>query len=191
MWNGNEECPCKEGWGGINCNGMYDTSKFYSEANSRLPLVCETDEACTNFPLPGGDASLPSDDDNGPLNMTCYKGGDVVFTNHQMCDVTSVLTTSSIHASDSTLSKYLDVGIIAMLPDRPPQVTFSCDRSQATCLFQFWVDRVESFHCGLDTCTSKVDATTDPKTTSYECENIKCSCIPGRFICGEDGSLGE
>lgn len=33
--------------------------------------------------------SIPDDDE--PLNMTCYKGGDVVFQNHQMCDVTSAL----------------------------------------------------------------------------------------------------
>ncbi|KAL5504214.1 ADP1 [Sanghuangporus vaninii] len=152
MWNGDEECPCKEGWGGINCN------------------VCETDDACTNFPLPGGDSPLPSGSGDEPLNMTCYKGGDVVFTNHQMCDVTNT-------------------GIIAMLPDRPPQVTFSCDQDKATCLFQFWVNRVESFYCGLDTCTSKVDRTSGTRTTSYDCQNINCSCIPGRFICGEDGSL--
>ena len=24
-----------------------------------------------------------------PANMTCYKGGETVFNNHQMCDVTS------------------------------------------------------------------------------------------------------
>ena len=52
------------------------------------PTVCETDEACANFPLPGGDPSLSGADES--LNMTCYKGGDAVFNNHQMCDVTSV-----------------------------------------------------------------------------------------------------
>ena len=73
MWQDGEECPCKDGWGGINCN------------------VCETDKACANFPLPGGNSSsLPSGDDE--LEMTCYKGGDVVFQNHQMCDVTSMFT---------------------------------------------------------------------------------------------------
>ena len=30
------------------------------------------------------------DDDDGTVaNMTCYKGGQTVFNNHQMCDVTS------------------------------------------------------------------------------------------------------
>ena len=86
---------------------------------------------------------------------------------------------------------YLDPGIIALLPDRPPQVTFSCDKTEGTCLFQFWVNRVESFYCGLDTCKTRTEATYDGKTTVYDCENIKCSCIPDRFICGESGSVGE
>lgn len=50
-----------------------------------------------NFPLPGGDPSLPGGDTSRPgggdepLNMTCYKGGDLVFANHQICNVTSTL----------------------------------------------------------------------------------------------------
>lgn len=51
-------------------------------------LVCKTDDACIGFPLAGGISSL----DGEPIeaaNMTCYKGGETVFNNHQMCDVTS------------------------------------------------------------------------------------------------------
>ena len=84
-----------------------------------------------------------------------------------------------------------DPGILALLPDRPPQVTFSCDTSDDSCLFQFWVARVESFYCALDTCSHGVEHGYDSNRTKYECENIRCSCIPGRFICGEDGSVGE
>ncbi|KAH8117946.1 hypothetical protein DFH11DRAFT_867335 [Phellopilus nigrolimitatus] len=150
MWKDGEECSCKDGWGGINCN------------------VCQTDNSCTNFPLPGGDTSLPGNAD--PLNMTCYRGSDLVFNNHHMCDVRNP-------------------AILDMLPNRPPQITFSCDASDDTCLFQFWVGRVESFYCALDTCTTKVEQGYSSNTTAYDCEHIKCSCIPGRFICGEDGSL--
>jgi hypothetical protein len=77
-----------------------------------------------------------------------------------------------------------------MLPDRPPQVTFSCDKRDARCDFQFWTAEVESFYCALDTCKTKVIPGYDSNVTSYQCEKMKCSCVPGRFICGEDGSVG-
>ncbi|OBZ66190.1 putative ATP-dependent permease [Grifola frondosa] len=105
-----KQCECKDGWGGVNCN------------------VCQTDAACIGFPLYGQPSS---DTDDKPSNMTCYKGGDTVFNNHQMCNVTN--------------RKILD-----MLPDRPPQVTFSCDRPSSSCQFQFWTAQVESFYCTLN-----------------------------------------
>ncbi|KAG6840427.1 hypothetical protein C0991_006777 [Blastosporella zonata] len=147
-----ESCDCKDGWGGINCN------------------VCKNDNACTGFPLAGGISSLDGDDDVEVGNMTCYKGGETVFNNHQMCDVTNRK-------------------IIDMLPGRPPQVTFSCDSSDGTCAFQFWTAQVESFYCALEQCSSENQPGYDTNSTVYACEKVKCSCVPGRFICGEDGSV--
>ncbi|KIK89135.1 hypothetical protein PAXRUDRAFT_831789 [Paxillus rubicundulus Ve08.2h10] len=147
---GNEPCQCKEGWGGINCN------------------VCKVDDACIGFPLFG---AVPSGMDDGSVaNMTCYKGGETVFNNHQMCDITN--------------RKILD-----MLPDRPPQVTFSCDNATSSCSFQFWTAQEESFYCALDSCTSESKAGYDTNSTAYACEKIRCKCIPGNFLCGEDGSV--
>ncbi|KIJ67151.1 hypothetical protein HYDPIDRAFT_109174 [Hydnomerulius pinastri MD-312] len=147
---GDEPCECTEGWGGINCN------------------VCKTDAACVGFPLAGG---IHSEMDEGSVaNMTCYKGGETVFNNHQMCDITN--------------RKILD-----MLPDRPPQVTFSCDNATSSCSFQFWTAQQESFYCALDTCTSEAKPGYDTNSTVYACEGIKCKCIPGKFLCGEDGSV--
>jgi hypothetical protein len=80
--------------------------------------------------------------------------------------------------------------ILDMLPDRPPQVTFSCVKDEGTCQFQFWTAQVESFYCALDHCTSGMEVGVSKNATRYECENIQCKCVPGRFICGEDGSLG-
>ncbi|KAJ8518673.1 hypothetical protein ONZ45_g4288 [Pleurotus djamor] len=187
-----KSCECKDGWGGINCN------------------VCKRDDACKGFPLAGGISQLlglnPLDDDQQDeisQNMTCYNGGETVFENHQMCDVTNV--------------KILD-----MLPDRPPQVTFSCtmppseedstlkssplsrlispysndltsaaasSSSNGTCAFQFWTAEVESFYCALEQCSSSRSVGYDRNVTRYDCEKIKCRCVPGRFICGEDGSI--
>ncbi|KAG6873471.1 hypothetical protein C0995_015174 [Termitomyces sp. Mi166 len=131
-----ESCECKEGWGGINCN------------------VCKNDNACVVFPLAGKISAMEGGDDADVGNMTCYKGGETVFNNHQMCNVTN--------------RKILD-----MLPGRPPQVTFSCEKSDRTCSLQFWTAEVESFYCSLEQCDSET----------------KPGCVPGRFICGEDGSV--
>ncbi|RPD60154.1 hypothetical protein L226DRAFT_508449 [Lentinus tigrinus ALCF2SS1-7] len=143
-----KSCECKEGWSGINCN------------------VCQTDDACVGFPLRG----QPTGDDDRVGNMTCYKGGETVFNNHQFCDVTN--------------RKILD-----MLPDRPPQVTFSCDKEFDTCQFQFWTAQIESFYCELSQCDSRREVGVDKNSTIYDCEHIQCKCVPGRFICGEDGSI--
>ncbi|KAF8554443.1 hypothetical protein OG21DRAFT_1597318 [Imleria badia] len=147
---GSEPCECKEGWGGINCN------------------VCKTDASCVGFPLPGAIRDGLVDD--MVANMTCYNGGETVFNNHQMCDITN--------------RKILD-----MLPDRPPQVTFSCDNATSSCSFQFWTAQQESFYCGLDSCISESKPGYDTNSTAYACDKIRCKCIPGRFLCGEDGSV--
>ena len=54
--------------------------------------VCETDDSCIGFPLRG----QPTSDDDRVGNMTCYKGGETVFNNHQMCDVTSTSPTHTL-----------------------------------------------------------------------------------------------
>lgn len=53
--------------------------------HSSHEIVCKTDDACIGFPLLG----QPIGDDERVGNMTCYKGGETIFSNHQMCDVTS------------------------------------------------------------------------------------------------------
>ncbi|ESK86895.1 abc transporter [Moniliophthora roreri MCA 2997] len=145
-----KSCECKEGWGGINCN------------------VCKTDDACVGFPLHGG---VPEDGGLPVGNMTCYKGGETVFNNHQMCNVTNRKIIDQVGA------------------DKPVQVTFGCDKEDATCTFQFWVAEIESFYCALDGCSSEVKHGYDTNTTIYQCDKLKCSCVPGRFICGENGSV--
>ncbi|KAL6716547.1 FAD-dependent urate hydroxylase [Lecanora helva] len=100
----------------------------------------------------------------------CYKDGVVVKENHQMCDITN--------------RKILD-----QLKERTPQATFSCNAEDDTCNFQFWTGKVESFFCGLDTCSFSSKNEYNRNTTHYKCENIKCACIPGRMLCGEPGSI--
>jgi hypothetical protein len=47
----------------------------------------------------------------------CYQNGEVVKENYQMCDVTNRK-------------------IVEMLEEKKPQVTFTCNRDDATCDFQ-------------------------------------------------------
>lgn len=84
-----------------------------------------------------------------------------------------------------------DRKILDMLPNRPPQVTFTCDVSSASCGFQFWIGSVESFFCGLNNCTTRHEVGYEQSSTEYTCQQMSCSCIPGRMLCGEDGSVGE
>ncbi|PSK50464.1 ABC transporter G family member [Elsinoe australis] len=100
----------------------------------------------------------------------CYREGLVVNENYQMCDVTN--------------KKILD-----QLKEQKPQVTFSCNAQREECNFQFWVDQKESFYCALDTCKWSAKAEETRNSTDYRCENIKCRCIPGRMLCGEEGSI--
>ena len=84
---GDDPCECKDGWGGINCNGNESNVLHHDiRLSERLP-VCKSDNACIGFPLAGG-IHTEMDDEN-VANMTCYKGGETVFNNHQMCDITS------------------------------------------------------------------------------------------------------
>lgn len=122
--------------------------------------------------------------------MTCYKGGETVFNNHQMCNVTSELHRNP-HKKLLAYTHTPDRKILDMLPNRPPQVTFSCDVNNHTCAFQFWTAEVESFFCALDQCESKTKIGYESKEIFYNCKKMKCSCVPGRFICGEDGSVGK
>lgn len=79
--------------------------------------------------------------------------------------------------------------ILDQLKERKPQVTFSCKDDDKSCNFQFWVGQVESFYCGLDTCDWGLDSDYNQNKTHYKCENIQCKCIPGRMLCGEEGSI--
>ena len=47
----------------------------------------------------------------------------------------------------------------------------------------------ESFYCNLDTCAFSQKDEPDRNITTYRCEHTRCACIPGRMLCGEEGSI--
>ena len=171
----NGKCVCPPGFGGDDCSEPVCES--LADGKQRAPRegqycdckegwegvncnVCTDDFAC-NAMMP------PQVDGQGGV---CYKHGPVVKENFQMCNVTN--------------RKILD-----QLKEKKPQATFSCNADDKTCNFQFWVDQIESFYCALDTCSWSGANYEDRNETKYECDNIKCKCVPGRMLCGEEGSI--
>lgn len=100
----------------------------------------------------------------------CYQNGEVVHHNHQICKVTNKKITD-------------------LLGDQRPEVTFTCQKDEGICEFQFWIDAVESFYCHLSDCKSSAEFSDKANTTSYQCESIRCRCVSDRMLCGKDGSI--
>lgn len=166
----NGQCECIDGFGGQDC----------------VEPLCGSLTKDNNRPIRDGD-SCKCDEGWGGINCnlcqtdsvcdqfmpegmqgTCYKNGMIVNKFHQMCDVTNKK-------------------IVEILDGKKPQVTFSCDKNDAMCNFQFWIAEKESFYCDLSKCNFVHNLKTN--SSEYKCEEISCKCIPGRMLCGESGSI--
>lgn len=165
-------CACPPGFGKEDCSeptcGSLAQGRF---REVRGPGDCECEEGwgginCNVCEQDKACNALMPDQTGG----VCYKEKRLVKENYQMCDVTNRK-------------------IIDQLKDREPQITFSCNAVDSTCDFQFWIGRDESFYCGLDTCQFESTSDDDRNTTKYTCEHIQCACVPGRMLCGEEGSI--
>ncbi|KIW07377.1 uncharacterized protein PV09_02221 [Verruconis gallopava] len=164
-------CSCPEGWGGEDCSTPLCGSP--ADGNNRKPREGKTCD-CTDG-WSGINCNICQRDDvcnaliPGGEGGVCFEG-KVVHKNYQNCDITNKK-------------------ILEQLKDQKPEATFSCNTADATCNFQFWVDQRESFYCALDTCTFDFTVEADRNITEYTCEHIKCACVPGRMLCGENGSV--
>ncbi|ORX57394.1 hypothetical protein DM01DRAFT_1334019 [Hesseltinella vesiculosa] len=168
----NGKCSCPPGFGGDDCRqplcgGLADGRNRYPRENDKCD--CPNGWEGINCNVCTQDSVCDSLVPTGQ-NGTCYRGGLTVFENHQMCNVTNRK-------------------IIEQLKDQIPQVTFSCNKKDTTCDFQFWVDEIESFYCHLDTCDFHQEHGYDRNVTKYQCKNINCRCIKDEFLCGKDGSI--
>ncbi|EYE99659.1 putative ATP-dependent permease ADP1 [Aspergillus ruber CBS 135680] len=164
-------CICPPGFGGLDCSEPVCGSLADSNRPLRKDKYCKCDDGWG-----GINCNVCQTDDACNVLMpegeggVCYQQGVTVNENHQMCDVTNRK-------------------IVDLLGERKPQVTFSCEAEEHTCNFQFWVDQRESFYCELDTCDWKLETDYNTNQTQYNCDNIQCKCIPGRMLCGEEGSV--
>lgn len=168
----NGQCECIDGYGGQDCIEPLCGSLQASNNNDR-PIrkgdSCDCEEGWDgincNICLQDSvcDKFMPEG-----LQGTCYKNGMIVNKFHQMCDVTNKQ-------------------IVKILEGKKPQVTFSCEKDDAICNFQFWIAEKESFYCDLENCEFKYDLKSN--STHYTCKDATCKCIPGRMLCGESGSI--
>lgn len=168
----NGQCECIDGFGGQDCVEPLCGS-LSKDHNSNRPIrkhdecACEDGWGGINCNLCLVDSVCDKFMPEG-MQGTCYKNGMMVNEFHQMCDVTN--------------KKIVDI-----LDGKKPQVTFSCDREDSSCNFQFWIAQKESFYCDLTQCDFFHDLKTN--TSRYECKDVACKCIPGRMLCGESGSI--
>lgn len=165
-------CRCPDGYGGLDCmEPLCGSLARGKDRPMRSGDSCSCDEGWTgincNVCTENKACNALMEDNEGGV---CYQMGNVVSHNYQMCDVTNK-------------------PILDMLGGRKPQVTFDCDQSTGICDFQFWIDQKESFYCNLEECESTAEFDEARNNTAYDCNKIKCSCIPGRFLCGEAGSV--
>jgi hypothetical protein len=128
---GNGKCDCQPGFGGDDCStplcgalpdgnrnraprsgDSCECSEGWGGINCN---VCETNQAC-NALIPGGEGGV------------CFKDGQLVKENYQMCDITN--------------KKILD-----QLKDKKPQATFSCNAEKEECNFQCMPPSATSISC--------------------------------------------
>ncbi|KAF2402889.1 hypothetical protein EJ06DRAFT_580110 [Trichodelitschia bisporula] len=165
-------CICPEGWGGEDCTEPLCGS--LPGGRDRVPrngpeCECEDGWGGINCNVCRTDTACNAMTASGEGGV-CYKDGLVVRKNFQQCDITNKK-------------------ILETLKKQKPQATFACDAETEECNFQFWVDQRESFYCALDHCGFKFTTESDRNITEYNCQNIKCACIPDRMLCGESGSV--
>lgn len=170
----NGKCACPSGFGGDDCGDPLCGS--LASGNDRAPRPkdqksCECIDGWEGINCnvcrtnEACNVLMPGHEDG-----VCYRDGPVQKENFQMCDITNRK-------------------IIDQLDPKIPQATFSCNAEAEECDFQFWIDELESFYCALDTCQWSFNAQQNRNTTTYRCENLQCRCVPGRTLCGAEGSV--
>lgn len=170
----NGRCECIEGFGGDDCSQPLCGS--LADGNENRPQREDDTRPCECEPGWGGvncnicqedsvcDAFMP----DTSLKGTCYKNGMIVKRIFEMCNVTNPK-------------------ILQILNGKIPQVSFYCNRNESICNFQFWIDNIESFYCGLEECSFDYDIAKN--NTHYKCEKAQCKCIHGTTLCGAGGSV--
>ncbi|ODQ78705.1 hypothetical protein BABINDRAFT_38664 [Babjeviella inositovora NRRL Y-12698] len=164
-------CDCRAGFGGPDCSepvcGALSDDSNKRPLREKASCDCKSGWGGINCNVCQVDSVCNAFMPDGVAG-SCYKEGVIVNNSQQMCEVTNKK-------------------IIAILNGKKPQVTFSCNKTAETCNFQFWVAERESFYCDLSSCDFSYDLRKNSSLST--CKTAACKCLPGRMLCGEDGSI--
>ncbi|KAJ2901861.1 (ABC) transporter, partial [Coemansia aciculifera] len=154
--------------GSVSCLSPLDEGKRPAAKSGH----CHQDTECS--PGWGGwNCNMCLEDDAcNHLNPTgeggrCYTGSELITDVRGQC-----------YIGNKDLGRYLPEGVT-------PKMTFGCNKNSSSCDAQFWVNGKEAFYCDLDRCS--IGKWGAASTAVIGCQRMKCSCIPGRFLCGNYG----
>ncbi|KXS11308.1 hypothetical protein M427DRAFT_73054 [Gonapodya prolifera JEL478] len=172
-FDGNCECP--PGFGGNDCTSPLCNS--LADGARRVPRPPDSRSCECSAGWSGINCNVCELDDvcsplvPGGEGAVCYQGIRAIKEQYLMCDVTN-----------TPIQKQLP-------PDQPPQVTVTYNATSGQGTFQFWAGEKESFYCQLLDCETTQADSYYSNSTQYDCAQVRCQCMPGRLLCGEDGSI--
>ncbi|KAF7353753.1 putative ATP-dependent permease [Mycena venus] len=155
-------CSCEAGWGGTGCN------------------VCQTSSACQTAFSTSGNAPSSSQSISGAQSgqnstLTCNSAARVYAASQMSCQVLNP-TLQALYP----LAANLNI-IRTLQPGFSPLPNTTSFGSAGTVFAQLFYAGVEQFYCLADTC--KQDLATAGQT-NWNCQNLKCTCIPKTQFCG-------
>ncbi|KAJ6546878.1 hypothetical protein B0H19DRAFT_1211643 [Mycena capillaripes] len=154
-------CACEAGWGGTGCN------------------VCQTSSACqtaysSSGSAPSSSQSISGAQDGQNSTLTCNSAARVFAASQMSCQVINPTIQGLF-----PLSTNLNI-IRTLQPGLSPLPNTTSFGSAGTVFAQLFYAGVEQFYCLADSCAQDLTG----NTTNWECQNLKCNCIPKTTFCG-------
>ncbi|EPQ28077.1 uncharacterized protein PFL1_04404 [Pseudozyma flocculosa PF-1] len=167
--SGDAQCACDPGFTGVNCN-------VCSGAGS-----CSARRGTASPSSPSGALTL-----TGDSSVVCYNQPDAVRTTFIDCDVVQP-TIQAVFPKPMTMAM-TKVG--ATPDDFAATGVAPWPQMPNTTLASVFYDGVEQFYCQASNCASRNSTQSAALgksrfgTTSTQCDNLQCYCIPGTVMCG-------